>query len=244
MQQIRYFEKMPLRHLFLYPNTSLLFRKLLRFAGFGFFAVSLLSCSRNAVVPPRIDHDIVPSPGMYYGVSGRRVVRHAMLFDAECFFVDEKTRQIVFLSDAGGSLKQLPDVPLAFFAITLTNRTLRPLKVESLTSSWGEGTSESLSTESLNDALRLYGRSPDAGTLYTSRRITVDEFLIDHIPEQSVRYNFDFIAPGDRVLIFRAFPFPPVRAKTMKITLGVMDEGEKKTVDFDFIQKESRHYLW
>ncbi len=213
-------KKMPRRHLFL----SLMFL----FAS----ACSLRLPSRNS-----IEHDIVPGRGLYYGVDGRRIVRRAMAYDAECIVVDDAMRRLVSIPDKNKTVI-LPDVPCLIFAITVTNRTLRPLRIKSLRMRWERSDQEALSRDQFAQVLHSYGYRRDAAIVYQFRRIIYDDFSFSKIARHSVGYDFDFIAPGDQVLFFRAFEYPPVRAKKLKVTLSVLDIFEEKTVDFDFEQIE------
>ncbi|HRX46213.1 MAG TPA: hypothetical protein P5120_01740 [Spirochaetota bacterium] len=66
------------------------------------------------------------------------------------------------------------------------------------------------------------------------RRLLTEDELIDEIDydTETVEYRSDFIAPGDKVLLYRFFPVIP-HNKGVKIYISIKYFNMKKIIDFD-----------
>ncbi len=66
------------------------------------------------------------------------------------------------------------------------------------------------------------------------RRLLSDNELIEDInySKETIEYRSDFIAPGDKILFFRFFPYIPDR-KDIKIYITIKYFDIKKIIDFD-----------
>lgn len=71
-------------------------------------------------------------------------------------------------------------------------------------------------------------------SLLKKRRLLTDENLLKDIDfsDDTVEYRLDFFAPGDRISIFRFFPYFPV-GKSTKVRITIKYFDLKKVIDFD-----------
>lgn len=227
-----FIKKMPLWHLFLSPKIILCV-----------LSVPLLILSVSCVPVLResqLNQDIVPSRGLYYGVQGRSALRHTMRFNVSCVFVDDAMRAHMRVPDKNGLLRPLPDLPCAMVLFQLENTGDVPLEPARLDIHWERGNLHQIEPGAAAKMLPGLMNADVLDSFFTMRRVLVEELDYPKIAEQTVRYNFTKIAPGDKVMFFRLIEYPPVRAKKFKIMLSVLDTDDITYIDFEFEQTEKR----
>jgi len=196
---------------------------------FNIIILLVLSCSSSTQwgyrAAERADVDIV---------GNRAALMRTLYCDIYVENLTGELRQILYDSDIyRGRGKGMPLEPC--FQFIVLNTWKRPIVIEKIVLRYDNEEFEPELYEYVNDPGYTEKRfAVNLNKMMQNRRLLTEDELIDEIDydTETVEYRSGFIAPGDRVLFYRFFPFVPHR-KGVKMFITIKYFEMKKIIDFD-----------